>query len=74
MTKYIQLIKSLITEKNKTKALLIVFVGTFLYVENYAYFCIGYDYFKSYGLALMTAIVCRVCVNDLYEWYLGNRD
>lgn len=74
MNKYIKLIKSLITEANKAKALAIVFVGTLLYVENYAYYALKYDYFKSYGLGFMVAIVCRIIVNDLYEWYLGNRD
>ena len=74
MTKIIQYFKSLITKENKSAVLLIAFMGTFLYVENYAYYALDYDYFKAYGLAFMVSFVARIIVNDWYEWYLGNRD
>lgn len=74
MKYFIQYFKSLITKENKQTALLIAFMGTFLYIENYAFYVWEYDYFKSYGIAFMVAIVVRIMVNDWYEWYLGNRN
>lgn len=66
-----KLIETVFTEKNEQIILAIITVLIFGITLNYTIIFGGYDYIQSYGLGFMCAILMRVIVKDIYDWYLG---